>query len=182
MNPQTGDASRVFPAAASRRGGPADRLNRRVGSDVQSCRVALPLRRCARTEGRSLCFALSSETASPPRPKDGFLLTRAMWLDRGTPPGPAEARTGPSARPGPALRREGNCARTADTVGRARPRTESQASSGPTGSGRLSRLGRERTGRACLLLLSRVEPRQCSVTPITSPTTSATAPVRNSSR
>jgi hypothetical protein len=50
----------------------ADRLNRRVRSDVQLCRVAPPLRRCPRTEGRSLCLSFSTGAAGPPRPEGGF--------------------------------------------------------------------------------------------------------------
>ena len=81
----------------------------------------------------------------------GCTATRLLGLDRSRDSNPV-ARTGPSSGPGPALGREGKTVPTADTVRKARPRTESQASSGPQGSGRLSRLGRERTGRACHLL------------------------------
>jgi hypothetical protein len=36
-----------------------------------------------------MCLSLSTGAASAPRPDGGFSLTRAMWLDRGTPPEPA---------------------------------------------------------------------------------------------
>jgi hypothetical protein len=124
-----GEAARRWPPQPSRVGQMCSPVGLRIADAV-----------CP-NEGPLFVYRIVGKPGERAPAGERVLTRRVVWLVRGI-----GAPTWTSGRWELAFRRRGNAPSDADYTRKARPRTESKASSGPLGSGRLSRNGRERLG------------------------------------